>query len=109
MNPNRVHNKIVEFAPISVSFQEFERILKERATPSNPVRVWWVKEDGSTTNHQMYWIDGPIGDGIAGGTDTKALMDMYNVPVVGTDGVWRTLTMDTIEKFRFENKTYKIN
>lgn len=108
MNANTAHNKILQFAPTKVTLEEFKRILKEEATPSNPVRVWWMKEDKTITNHQMYWIDGPIGDGIAGGTDTKEAEDMYNVPVVGTDGNWRTLTMDTIEKFRFNNKTYKI-
>lgn len=108
MNASIAYNKLLQFAPKVVSQQEFETILKEEATPSNPVKVWWKKEDGSITSHQMYWIDGPIGDGIAGGTDTKELEDMYNVPVVDADGSWRTLTMDTIEKFRFNNKTYKI-
>ncbi len=110
MNANTVHNKILKFAPTNVSFSEFEEMLKEQATPSNPIRVWWRKEDGSTTNHEMYWIDGPIGFTEQGMemSATKEAEDMYNVPVVNTDGAWRTLDMNTIEKFRFNNKTYKI-
>jgi hypothetical protein len=108
MNSNIVHNNILRFKTIEVDIDEFERILKDEATPSNPIRVWWRKDDGSQSIHKMYWIDGPIGDGIAGGTDTKELMNQYNVPVVDTDGTWRTLSMDTVEKFIFNKKTYKI-
>jgi hypothetical protein len=107
MNPNSVHNKIVEFAPI-VSFEEFERVLKEFSSPSNPVRVGWITKEGNDRYYDMYWIDGPIGDGIAGGTDTKALEDMYNVPVVGLDGNWRTLDFGTVYKYRFNNRTFRV-
>ena len=107
MNSNTVHNKLVELAPV-VPFSEFERILKEEATPSNPVRVAWITKEGKDRYYNFYWIDGPIGDGIAGGSDTKALEDMYNVPVIGKRGTWRTLDFNTVYKFRFNNKTYRV-
>lgn len=107
MNVNIVHKKLIEFAPL-VPFEEFERVLKEEATPSNPVRVGWITKEGRNRYYDMYWIDGPIGDGIAGGTDTKALEDMYNVPVVGLEGAWRTLDFGTVYKFRFNNKTFRV-
>jgi hypothetical protein len=107
MNSNIAHRKLVELAPI-VSFSEFERILKEEATPSNPVKVGWITNEGKNRYYNFYWIDGPIGDGIAGGSDTKALEDMYNVPVIGLNGSWRTLDFNTVYKFRFNNKTFRV-
>lgn len=107
MNSNIAHRKMLEFAP-TVPFSEFERILKEEATPSNPIKVQWTTMEGNTRYYDMYWIDGPIGDGIAGGTDTKELEGMVNIPVVGLTGTWRTLTWDTVTKFRFNNKTFNV-
>jgi hypothetical protein len=107
MNANLAHNKIVQLAP-SVPFSEFERVLKEEATPSNPVKVGWITKEGKDRYYEMYWIDGPIGDGIAGGTDTKALEDMYNVPVIGLTGTWRTIDFGTFYKYRFNNKTFRV-
>lgn len=107
MNSNTAHNKLLKFAPIAVSLSEFKRMLEEEATPSNPITVWWNKLNG-TTKHDMYWIEGPLGNGIEGGTNTKRREGMVNIPVVNTDGVWRTLTWDGITKFRFNNKTYTI-
>ena len=108
MNSNTAHNKLLKFAPIQVSMSEFRRMLKEDASPSNPINVSWIKENGSITRHDMYWIEGPLGNGIEGGTNTKRREGMVNIPVVNTDGVWRTLTWDGITRFRFNNKTYTI-
>lgn len=107
MNSNTAHRKLLELAPV-VPFSEFERILKEEATPSNPVKVAWITQEGKDRYYNMYWIDGPIGDGIEGGTDTKELEGMVNIPVTGLKGTWRTLTWDTVYKFRFNNKTYRV-
>jgi hypothetical protein len=109
MNSNYVHSKLQHFISAEISFSEFEDILKNQATSSNPVRVGWITETGRKRYYDMYWIDGPIGDGIAGGSDTKAQMDMFNVPVVGIDGDWRTLDFNTVYKVRFNNKTYKVD
>ena len=109
MTSNSVHSKLVQFISEEISFAEFENILKNQATESNPVRVGWITETGRKRYYDMYWIPGPIGDGIAGGTDAKALMNMYNVPVVGIDGDWRTLDFNTVYKVRFNNKTYKVD
>ena len=108
MNSNSVHSKLQQFISAEISFSEFEDILKNQATASNPVRVGWITETGRKRYYDMYWIDGPIGDGIAGGTDTKALENMYNIPVIGLRGTWRTLSYDTVYKFRFNNKTYRV-
>ena len=107
MNSNSVHSKLQQFISAEISFSEFEDILKNQATASNPVRVGWITETGRKRYYDMYWIDGPIGDGIAGGSDTKAAMDMYNIQIAPDD--WRTLDFNTVYKVRWDNKTYKVN
>jgi hypothetical protein len=107
MNSNNAHKKLVELAPV-VPFSEFERVLKEEATPSNPVKVGWITKEGKNRYYFMYYIDGPIGTDNAGGSETKALEGMVNIPVVGLKGTWRTLTWGTVYKFRFNGKTYRV-
>lgn len=109
MTSNSVNNKLVKFISQTISFSEFEDILKNKATQSNPARVGWITETGRRRYYDMFWIDGPIGDGTAGGSDTKAEMDMYNIRVVGMDGDWRTVDFNTVYKVKFDNKTYKVN
>jgi hypothetical protein len=107
MDSNTAHKKILEFAP-SVPFSQFEDILMNQSSPSNPVKVEWTTMEGNTRYYDMFWIDGPIGNGIDGGTDTKEAEGMVNISVVGLEGKWRTLTWDTVKKFRFNNKTYNV-
>lgn len=109
MTSNSVNNKLVEFISAEISFSDFEYMLKNETDENNTIRVGWITETGKKRYYDMYWIDGPIGNGISGGSDTKAEMDMYNVPVVGLDGDWRTLDFNTVYKVRFNNKTYKVN
>ena len=107
MTSNSVSKKLVEFISQEISFSEFEYRLKNETSRSNPARVGWITETGRKRYYDMYWVDGPIGDGIAGGTDTKAAMDMYNIQIAPDD--WRTLDFNTVYKVRFNNKTYKVN
>jgi hypothetical protein len=109
MTSNSVSKKLVEFISQEISFAEFEDILINQTSFNNPARVGWITETGRKRYYEMYWEPGPIGDGIAGGTDTKAAMDMYNIQVKGVDGDWRTLDFNTVYKVRFNNKTYKVN
>jgi len=100
MTSNSVSKKLVEFISQEISFSEFEDILLNQATASNPVRVGWITETGKKRYYDMYWIDGPIGNGIDGGTDTKEAEGMVNISVAGLEGRWGTLTCDTVKKFR---------
>jgi hypothetical protein len=109
MTSNSVSKKLVEFISSEISFSEFEYRLKNETSRSNPARVGWITETGRKRYYDMFWVDGPIGDGIAGGTDTKAAMDMFNIQVVGIDGDWRTVDFNTVYKARFNKKTYKVN
>jgi hypothetical protein len=109
MTSNSVSKKLVEFISQEISFAEFEDILKNQTSFSKPARVGWITETGRKRYYDMYWVDGPIGDGIAGGTDTKAAMDMYNIQVKGIEGDWRTVDFNTVYKVRFNNKTFKVN
>jgi hypothetical protein len=108
MNPNTTHNKILTFAVKEITFSEFEDILKNQATRSNPVKVGWITEEGRNRFYDMWWDESAYVGGNAGGSDTKALVDMYNVPVIGESGDWRTVDFNTVYKIRFNNKSYKV-
>jgi hypothetical protein len=73
MTSNSVNKKLVQFISETISFSQFEDILKNKATFFNPAKVCWITETGSRRYYDMYWIDGPIGDGIAGGSDTSLI------------------------------------
>ncbi len=108
MTSNSVHKKLVNFISEEISFSEFEQMLYN-SSPRWPVRVGWITETGRKRYYDMYWIDGPIGDGIAGGSDTKAAMDMYNIRVIGLEGKWRTIDFNTVYKINYRGKAYKVN
>ena len=110
MNPNNAHNKLIKLAP-NATFAQFWRVLTQLATPSNPVRTTWLREDGTAATYKLYWIDGPIGDGVSGGSDTKAAKNpkQFNVPVIDADGSWRTLTTgDKVVSFSFNNFRFRL-
>lgn len=110
MNSNTAHRKLLELAP-NATFADFWKVLTTLATPSNPVRTTWIKNDGTQTTHKLYWINGPIGNGVEGGTNTKASKSPaeYNVPVVDTSGNWRTLTTgDKVVSFSFNNFRFRL-
>lgn len=110
MNSNNAHNKLIKLAP-NATFPDFWRVLTTLATPSNPVRTTWIKDDGSQVTHKLYWISGPIGTDNAGGSITKSRKNpaQYNVPVTDTDGSWRTLTTgDKVVGFSFNNFRFRL-
>lgn len=110
MNINKAYSKLIQLAP-NATLDDFFDVLQNRATPSNPVRTTWITDDGRQTTHKLYWISGPIGDGISGGTDTKAAKNpaQFNIPVVDTDGRWRTLsTGNRIISFSFNNIRFRL-
>jgi hypothetical protein len=109
MNTNSVHSKLQHFISSEISFSEFEDILKNQATSSNPVRVGWITEVGLKRYYDMYWDRGAYVGGDAGGSAAKARMDMYNIQCLGVDGSWRTIDFNTVYKIRFNNKTYKVD
>lgn len=110
MNSNNAHNKLIKLAP-NATLDDFFNVLQNLATPSNPVRTTWIKDDGTQTTHKLYWIEGPIGNGIDGGTNTKAAKTppQFNIPVVDTSGNWRTLsTGNRIISFSFNNIRFRL-
>jgi hypothetical protein len=107
MTSNSVSKKLVEFISQTISFSEFEDILLNQATESNPARVGWITETGKRRYYDMYWDSAAYEGGNAGGSDTKAEMDMYNIQIAPDD--WRTLDFNTVYKVRFNNKTFKVN
>jgi hypothetical protein len=100
MTSNSVHSKLQHFISAEISFSEFEDILKNQATRSNPVRVGWITEVGLKRYYDMYWDSSAYVGGDAGGSAAKARMDMFS---------WRTIDFNTVYKVRFNNKTYKVD
>jgi hypothetical protein len=109
MTSNSVHSKLQHFISAEISFSEFEDILKNQTSSSNPARVGWITETGRKRYYDMYWDTAAYVGGDAGGSDTKAEMDMFNVQVIGVSGDWRTVDFNTVYKVRFNNKTYKVD
>jgi hypothetical protein len=107
MNANNVYKKIVEFARETISLEEAQLLIMS-SDRNNPVRVGWTTEKGRNRYYEMYWEPGPIGNGIDGGTDTKAALDMYNIQVLNKDGDWRTINFTTIYKIKVGNKIYNV-
>jgi len=109
MTSNSVNKKLQHFISQEISFSEFEDILINQTSASNPARVGWITETGKRRYYEMYWDSAAYVGGDAGGSDAKAAMDMYNIQVIGLDGDWRTVDFNTVYKVRFNNKTYKVD
>lgn len=107
MTSNSVFKKIQNFVSEEMEFSEFERILKRETSQNNPMQVGWITETGKKRYYDMYWDSAAYVGGNAGGSDTKAEMDMYNIQIAPDD--WRTLDFNTVYKVRWNNKTYKVN
>ena len=103
LTSNSVHSKSIQFAPQTISLSKFQDLL-ESSSRSNKIRVQWETLEGNVDYYWMWWEPGPIGNGIEGGTDTKAEEGMFNIKTTLTSesgrAKWRTLTC------RFENKLY---
>jgi hypothetical protein len=109
MTSNSVSKKLVEFISQEISMAEFEDILINQTNSNKPARVGWITETGRKRYYDMYWDSAAYEGGSAGGSDTKAAMDMFNIQVKGLDGDWRTVDFNTVYKVRFNNKTFKVN
>jgi hypothetical protein len=107
MTSNVVNNKLVQFISETINFSQFEDILKNETDENNPIRVGWITETGKKRYYDMYWDSAAYEGGNAGGSETKAEMDMYNIQIAPDD--WRTLDFNTVYKVRWDNKTYKVN
>lgn len=107
MNTNSVHSKLQKFAPQTISLRKFQTLL-ESSSRSNPIRVQWETLEGFTDYYWMYWDEGAYVGGDAGGSDTKAEEGMFNIQCLGLKPKWRTLSLGTVSKCRFENQLYLV-
>lgn len=107
MEQNKVYKNIQKFAPQTISLRKFQDLL-ESSTKSNPIRVQWETLEGFTDYYWMYWDSSAYVGGDAGGSDTKAEEGMFNIQCLGLQPKWRTLTLQTVSKCRFENKLYLV-
>ena len=107
MNTASVHNKLQKFAPQTISLKKFQDLL-EQSTRNNPIRVQWETLEGFTDYYWMYWDANAYVGGDAGGSDTKAEEGMFNIQCLGLKPKWRTLSLQTVSKCRFENQLYLV-
>jgi hypothetical protein len=111
MTSNSVYNKILKFAikTEDINLSQFQDLL-EKSRRNNTIKVEWETLEGNVDYYEMYWIPGPIATTPQGRkmSETKADEGMFNVRVVGLDGKWRTLDLQTVRKARFEKTLYYI-
>lgn len=107
MTGNSVHSKLQHFAPQTISLSKFQNLL-ESSTRNNPIRVQWETLEGFTDYYWMYWDRNAYVGGDAGGSNTKAEEGMFNIQCLGLRPKWRTLSLQTVSKCRFQNKLYLI-
>ena len=89
------------------TFAEFQEALFS-STKDNPIRVQWETLEGFTDYYWMYWDSAAYVGGDAGGSDKKAEEGMFNIQCLGLKPKWRTLTLQTVSKCRFENQLYLV-
>jgi hypothetical protein len=107
MTNNSVYNKLVNLAMQNKTFAQFQEALFS-SRRDNPIRVEWETMEGNKRYYWMFWEPGPIGNGIAGGTDTKEAEGMVNIQVLDKTGDWRTLDYSSVSKYRYEGQTFKV-
>ena len=105
LTSNSVYSKIQNLAATEISLKQFQDLL-ESSSRSNPIRVAWETLEGNNDYYWMYWDSSAYVGNEA--SDTKASEGMFNVQCLGMRPKWRTLTLQTVSKCRFQNKLYKV-
>ena len=111
MYHNSVYKKVIQFAPQTISLSQFQDLL-ESSTRNNKIRVEWETLEGNRDYYWMWWENGPLATTEQGEemSRTKLSEGMFNIQTTLTSDsgrkVWRTLTLQTVSKCRFEGKLY---
>jgi hypothetical protein len=112
MTSNNVYNKLLQFKATEINLSQFQDLL-ESSSRGNKIRVEWETLEGNTDYYWMWWDSGAYVGGEAGGSETKGDEGMFNIKTTLNSetgkSVWRTLSLQTVSKARFQNKLYKIN
>jgi len=107
MYHNLVHKKLIQFAPQKISLSDFQDLL-ESSSRNNKIRVEWETLEGNRDYYWMWWDSGAYVGNEA--SETKADEGMFNIQTTLTSESgrkqWRTLTLQTVSKCRFEGKLY---
>lgn len=106
MNANTTYKKILELKAEEVNFGKFANDLR-KSTESNPIRIAWTTLEGRERYYFCWWNAGAYNPSNPA-TITREDEDMVALQVLGLEGDWRTIRYDTVTKYRFENKLYKI-
>ena len=107
MNQNNIHKKLIQFAPQQISLSKFQDLL-ESSSRNNKIRVEWETLEGNRDYYWMWWDSGAYVGNEA--SETKADEGMFNIQTTLTSESgrkqWRTLSLQTVSKCRFEGKLY---
>jgi hypothetical protein len=117
MNINTVHKNLYKFAEKTernISVSEFIDLLKT-SSRTNKMNIIWRTEGSANgtgkpphqSQHLMWWDSGAYVGGSAGGSSTKAIQDQFNLKT--TNGEWRTLSYENIERVAFKNIIYRVD
>ena len=106
MTSNIAYNKLVELAFEEVNFGKFASDLR-KSSADNPIRIGWQTLEGNNSYYFCYW-DAEEYNPTNPSTQTREEEDMVALRVIGLDGDWRTITYDTVAKYRFEGRTYRV-
>lgn len=116
MNNNIVYNNLYKFAEKiekKISVSEFIELLKETSR-TNKMNIVWFTEgsaDGSgrpphQSKHLLWWDSSEYVGGAAGGSDTKAAQQQFNLKTTG--GEWITLSYENIISMSYKKRIYRI-
>ena len=106
MTSNIAYNKLVELAFQPANFGKFANDLR-KSNENNLIRIGWTTLEGNNRYYFCYW-DAAAYTPSNPATQTREAEDMVALRVIGLDGDWRTITYDTVAKYRFEGVTYRV-
>ena len=106
MTSNIAYKKLVELAFEEVSFGKFARDLR-KSSADNPIRIGWTTLEGNNRYYFCWWDESAY-DPDNAATQTREAEDMVALRVIDQSGDWRTITYDTVAKYRFEGRTYRV-
>jgi hypothetical protein len=104
MTGNTVHNKLQKFYIPTISFSTFYFEMLRESDALNPITIFWEKLDGDRTVRDMFW--GMYVGGKA--SDTRKAEGMIALVSIDDGEDYRTVTLDSVWKCRYKDKTYYV-
>jgi hypothetical protein len=104
MTEATVYKKIQNFYIPSITFSEFYFNMLRESDASNPITIFWEKLDGDRTVRDMFW--GMYVGGKA--SQTRKAEGMIALVSIDDGEDYRTVTLDSVWKCKYQGKTYYV-